>query len=607
MCGLIAYLTRYSTNIFDVLCEAIEMVKNRGYDSVGIEVIENGAFVQRKYANTIAKTGFDLLKVSRNSFDIGHIGHAHSRWKTSSSASDANSHPFVDCHGRFSLVHNGIIENYTSLKKFLIEKGYTFSAETDSEVVVNLISYHYDLLKNVPAAITKAISEISGTWAFSILTILEPNTLYVCKRGSPLLIGFNEHEIMAASETSGFCNRFSQYFALDNDDILALSFNETINTSKYKIHSLTDTYYETSPSPFPHWMLKEIHEQPHSLLRALNNGGRIDSPYTVKLGGLEQLTSRLLGIENLVILACGTSYHAGIYGSYWFKSMGIFNTVLTFDAAEFTLSDLPRKNVGVIILSQSGETKDVHRCVELIRSTDYPIIGVINTVESLLARESDCGVYLNCYREVGVASTKSFTSQCLVLVLISIFFAQHHNVSERKRGLCISSCHSLSRSFGNLLTPLTTHKCVHIASLLSSHKSCFILGRGELYPIALEGALKLKEIGYLHAEGFSHSALKHGSYALIEPGFPIIVLGNDEVKTNILIDQIKSREATVILISNYANTNLKVDHYIEIDDRSELSSILYVSILQLISYYLGISKGVDPDYPRNLAKSVTVD
>lgn len=609
MCGIIAYLGHNSKKLFQILYGGLQMIQNRGYDSAGLCSILKNEFNIKKVASTKDQSALDLLKIYKDDFD-GHVGIAHTRWATHGAKTDANAHPHIDFYGQFALVHNGIIENYSQIKKMLMGNGYQFRSETDTEVIVNLISYYYRLENNVETAINKAISQLEGTWALCIITTLQPTKLYLCKNGSPILLGFNENEIIIASEIAGFCNYIRQYIILENHDILSIQLGDqqSVLFDKYAKHQIDSTLIESSPSPYDHWMLKEIEEQPRSLQRAFNYGGRLLCETQTKLGGLERIKDRLDKTRNLLIIGCGTSYHAGLYGSIWFKELMCFDTVCVIDAGEFTLRDLPVIDPVVIVLSQSGETKDVHRAMELIKQTETPVIGVINVVDSLIARECDCGVYLNAGREVGVASTKSFTSQCLVLILIAIWFSQGRQSNERKRQKLIQSLGSIGHYAESILA--TCHsQCQHLAELLSDQEHCFVIGRDLLEPIAREGSLKLKEIGYIHAEGYSGGALKHGPFALIQSGTPIILLLDKKTQTKMesAIEEVKSRGAFVYVISPDPIVNPKIDYQINLNVNNELSSLLAVLPLQLTSYYLSLKKGNNPDFPRNLAKVVTVD
>lgn len=636
MCGIVGYLSKHCYLSYDIILESLKMIQNRGYDSAGICVINQNQLVNRKYASDSNQTALDLLSSGQIQSRIG-IG--HTRWATHGAKTDLNAHPHLDQDEIFAVVHNGIIENYMELKNMLIENNYKFISNTDTEVIANLISYHYKQTHKVHLSIQKAIDQLHGTWALVILSPLTPETIYLCKNGSPLLLGCGEDEIMIVSETSAFCQRFKTYYTLNDHDILAIDSHHLNHNSftKYQVNHLSNESENLSLSQYKHWMSKEIYEQPEAIQRALNFGGRIKSHNEVKLGGFEN-NDKLKNIDNLVILACGTSLYAGLYGSIWIKKISKMNSVTVIDASEFTLSDLPKDNVGIIVISQSGETKDLHRCIEMIKNyreiplytfggikmlRKLPIIGVVNVVDSLIARESDCGVYLNAGREISVASTKSFTSQCIILVLISLWFAQLHKnqinilpgasnqpdlLTNDIRQKLIGGLNLLSHD-AKLILDNYDSNCHDIAKLLKNKSSCFILGREKLYPIALEGALKFKEIGYIHAEGYCGGALKHGPFALIGPDTPVIILSDSETKNkmNSAIEEIKSRLAPVILISNHSYRGCPIDIHLQLNTDNYLSSLLYVMILQLISYKLAILKGHNPDFPKNLAKVVTVD
>jgi glucosamine--fructose-6-phosphate aminotransferase (isomerizing) len=397
MCGIIAYLrkqvSQQKDGAFQKLYQGLLQVQNRGYDSAGVASIVNGSELKvNKYASQYQTSALNLLKNCEIEYEGCHIGIAHTRWATHGGKTDQNAHPHLDYYGDFALVHNGIIENYLELKNFLKENGYVFKSETDSEVIVNLISYYYRInVDNIESAINQAIGRLHGTWALAIICRQTPSTLYLCKNGSPLLLGFSDDELMVASEVAGFCNVVKQYIILANHDVISVNFENLGYMEQYHVHDLGEQKLDLSPHPYPHWMIKEIEEQPQSILRALNMGGRIESDLRVKLGGLDKIADRLSKIENLVVLACGTSYHAGLFGASWIRKLQCFNTVTVIDASEFQLSDLPQSNVGVVLISQSGETKDVHLAMELIRDKDGVMIvkkspkllQIVNTIVAL--------------------------------------------------------------------------------------------------------------------------------------------------------------------------------------------------------------------------------
>ena len=361
-------------------------------------------------------------------------------------------------------------------------------------------------------------------------------------------------------------------------------------------------------------MLKEIEEQPNSILSSTNNGGRILNDNSVKLGGLEISKDILLECSNLIILGCGTSYHAGLWSSYDFKRLELFNTVQVFDGAEFESIDLPKSGKSLLILlSQSGETKDLHRCIEIAQQHDAITLGVVNISDSLIARETDCGVYLNAGREFAVASTKSFTSQCIVLSLISIWFSQNRNTHIKIRYQKIKDLQNLHFQVNEVIKN-TKSKITNVLNYFTNQKTVFLLGKGQNEAIAKEGSLKIKEISYIHAEGYSASALKHGPFALIEQELPIIILDTEEKyinKINNIVHETISRNARVIIITNninrYKNSKIPIDCLFSIDNNCSYHSLLANIVLQILSYELSLKNGNNPDYPRNLAKVVTVE
>ncbi len=606
---------------------------NRGYDSVGITTINKDAtFMTHKFASD-DKEMADSKIIRQQHLHDGTVSILHSRWRTVGAKSDVNSHPHLDCRNKFSIVHNGIIENYAELRKMLTTFGYKFVSETDTEVIANMISFEYSNLDyqnanqkvgyhdNIVRAIREALSQIEGTYALAILCVDTPNIMYCVRHGSPLLIGQSECNsfMMVASECHGFDHKIKKYVSLESNDIVSLHKIDGKVTmkshGKVEYNLLTKccanlTSDAVSPAPFPHWTIKEIHEQSVSCVNAIGNGGRIPSNEEVKLGGLDTKRDDILKSENIILLGCGTSYHAGLLVTALYKSLGIFNTVQIFDGAEFTENDMPIKGqTCYIFISQSGETKDLHRCLEMIKTTDGNkiIIGVINTVESLIAREVDCGVYLNCGREMAVASTKAFTSQVIALSLIAAWFSQNTIYSQKVNGHVIPK---IRRMPNDILKTIETNveMCKKIAVYLKNCPSIFLLGKDTYYSVAREGALKLKEIGYIHAEGYSSAALKHGPYALLTPGFPVILfVPNDAtfLRNQAIHDELKSRDAIIIGVSDRELP--ETYDFSLIVPASGYTEILMTILTQMISYYLSVEKGINPDYPRNIAKVLSTD
>ena len=616
MCGIVGYLG--NKNCIDYLLSGLQKLQNRGYDSAGISIINNNNLYIKKYASTDQINAIEYLA---NAIDIPNsvLGIGHTRWATHGEKTDVNAHPHCDDKQRIALVHNGIIENYRELKQVLISAGYVLQSQTDTEIIAVTIGMYLDNGFEINDAIKETLSKMNGSWALCIMHIDYPNKIWVARNGSPLLLGIEDDYIMIASESIAFGKYIQKYIVLDNNDLIEISIsNNKIsyanNMQRYKLKdNLSITDYEL-PDNYAHWMIKEIYDQPDSIEKALNNGGRIDNSTSVKLGGLDNLKHRLENIKHIILLGCGTSYHSGLWSTQLFKELDIFDTVSCIDGAEFDINDIPKRDSSaIILLSQSGETKDLHRCIEIAKMYDLLTIGVVNVRDSMIARESDCGVYLNAGRENAVASTKSFTNQCVVLSMIAIWFSQNKGTCIKKRQLIIDCLRKLSYHI-ELVFENICPKIEKIVHLFDNHHSTFILGKGPNEAIAKEGSLKIKEITYKHAEGYSTSALKHGPFALIEPDLPIILLdvdNNYREKTLNAFNEIQTRKANIIVITdepnNYLNLNIPIENILSIEKNVIFGGIISNIYIQILSYYLSLRYGYNPDFPRNLAKVVTVE
>ena len=624
MCGIFGIISTKKENIYKIIIAGLIQLQNRGYDSSGLCVLKNRKLEVHKYASTNTDTSIDKLinlHLAPNDGEDIYQGMGHNRWATHGMKNDANAHPHISNDQLFSIVHNGIIENYSKIKSFLLEKGFTFYSQTDTEVIVNLISYYYKENgdNNTFNAIEKTINTLHGTYGLIILSVNDPDKLYCVRNGSPLLVGKNDDSVIITSEQSGFCNLMNNYITLNNDDICVIQKNNLelfIKTSNTYLHKkVTFLNSDLTPYPYPHWTIKEINEQPNVILNSINHGGRIKNGSDVKLGGLEQHTEALKDIQNIIILGCGTSYYAGLYGMYYFKSLGNFNTVQTFDGAEFNENDIPRiGKTAFILISQSGETKDLHRCIEIAVNASILTIGIINVVDSLIAREVDCGIYCNAGKEVGVASTKAFTSQVVCLSMAAIWFAQIHNINETKRVKMISDLHNLSNDVKITIEKIDIQ--MKELSMRFDHDNLFLLGKGADEYIAKEGSLKIKEISYIHSEGYSASSLKHGPFALLDEKFPTIILNLDTKHTAKIMncfEEVHSRNSPIIFITNNNNNNHNNNdvknkcNVIYVSENKSYSSLLGIIPIQLFAYYLSVKKGINPDKPKNLAKVVTVE
>lgn len=611
MCGIFGIVSANPENIYEKIINGLIQLQNRGYDSSGLCVLNNNHLEVHKYASTSTESSLQKLqRICINDYSLdSSLGIGHNRWATHGKKNDTNAHPHLSNNKQFAVVHNGIIENYMELKKMLLNNGFTFFSQTDTEIIVNLISFYYEKFVDTQKSIEFTIANLQGTYGIIVIDLLSPDKLFCVRNGSPLLVGKNDDCVIITSEQSGFCNLVSNYITLNNDDICIIERTGLLvkTSNVYARNKVSVANNELSPHPFEHWTLKEIWYQPTVVLNAINNGGRLNGSNNVKLGGLDQHLSLLHDVNNIIILGCGTSFFAGLYGMHFFKRLCNLNTVQTFDGAEFSEYDIPRiGKTAIIMVSQSGETKDLHRCIEIAHRGNAITIGVINVVDSLIAREVDCGVYCNAGKEVGVASTKAFTSQVVCLSLLAIWFSQLHCVNENLRTRMISDLQNLSNDFKNTIENVEPVIKTIVSGLIDM-KNMFILGKGSDECIAKEGSLKVKEISYVHSEGYSASSLKHGPFALLDETFPVIILKLDSkygAKIENCVEEVRSRGSPIILISN--KTNIE-NNEIGVSANSSYSSLLGIVPIQLLAYYLSVQKGINPDKPKNLAKVVTVE
>lgn len=613
MCGIVACIS--PNDCSSILYDGLLQLKNRGYDSVGISTLSNGQLVVDKFASIQNVDIYAKLKERLSNHANASIGISHTRWATHGFKTDVNAHPHVSMCGKFAIVHNGIIENYKQLKQILLREKYVFASQTDSEVIVQMLSFLYTKSKgaNVIQCIQEMTSMLEGTWGLAIVCIEEPDTIYCTRHGSPLLIGWDDNVAIVVSEKAGFCNKIKKYFVLDNLDICTIKKTKDsieIKTNvDYSINHFESFKCDTSPEPYRHWTLKEIYEQPKSALKAINMGGRLLDNGEVKLGGLEKYSEQLTNIDNIVLLGCGSSYFAGQYGASFFKELCNLNTVQVFDGADFNEADIPNYGeTAFILISQSGETKDLHRCIEIGKQNNILLIGVVNVVDSLIAREVDCGCYLNAGREVAVASTKAYTSQVIVLSMMAVWFSQNKNINKTKRECYINDISQLHYNIEKTLRMSEASMDEALINVLNKREHCFILGKGKSESVAKEGALKIKEISYIHSEGYSTSSLKHGPFALLDEDFPVIILApNDQnySKAENAYEEIKTRNAPILFITDKRDQDKP--HVLYVPENKTFRDLLCIIPLQLLAYKLSISRGINPDIPKNLAKVVTVE
>ena len=459
-------------------------------------------------------------------------------------------------------------------------------------------------------AVKRAQQRLQGTWGLAVIDREDPTTIIAVKNGSPMLLGIGQGRMFVASEPSAFAQHTKEFIALQDGEVAVVNADKcSLDISRVEL--APDEVIELTPAPYEHWTIKEILEQPHAVSKALNYGGRLVGDSNAKLGGLDANSDRMLSIENLVIAACGTSYFASLYGAKMMSWLSSFNTVIVEDASEFNHDSIPQHGAGMLVLSQSGETKDVHRALVLAEESGIPTFSIVNVVRSLIARTTNCGVYLNAGREKAVASTKSFTCQVTVLALVALWFSARRPgnaaKAERRKQL-VDALHRLPTNIGMTVNRLRD-QCKRVAEMMLHQHSCFVLGKGFAEAIAREGALKIKEITYLHAEGYPGGALKHGPFALIEKGTPVILIVLNDQHRNLMktaLEEVKVRGALTIAITNDPALDI-ADENILIPSNGPLTALLAVLPLQLIAYELSLLRGNDPDHPRHLAKVVTVD
>jgi len=621
MCGISVIISKNNKNILPFLLQSIKLLENRGYDSAGIAFLSNKIEIIKQIKSN-KQDSIEYIKnyIIKNNF-ISTMGIAHTRWATHGGITLENTHPHNSIDNNIVLVHNGIIENYNELKNFLLEKNIIFNSETDSEVICKLIEYYNSIEYNTSKSIEITCNKLEGTWGLAIIDVKE-NTIYLTKNGSPLLVGFDEKIIIACSEIYGFNNYVNNYTKLENKKIYKIYNNvfsevTNINTS-LKFNKITNND-NTSLGKFKYWTLKEIFDQPYTILNAINNGGRIYNN-NIKLGGLEIIKKNINNAENIILLGCGTSYNACLIAKNYFEEFEVFNTIQVFDGAEFTSKNIPKTGLSIVIFcSQSGETQDLYKNIALCRNKHCITIGVINVVDSIIATEVDCGVYLNAGREIAVASTKSFTSMLIILALISIYFFKNKYLNSDEYRIInnkIDDIRNLSNKITNVLDVNILNKIEKFKNIILeklaviNSNSIFILGRGKMYSIAREAALKIKEISYIHAEAYHGGALKHGPLALIEKDICVFLIIDENNKTDMLncYQEVRAREGFCFIITELSELNRLNGENTEvlIIEKNIYQEILFIIVFQYLAYQLSISKNINPDKPRNLAKVVTV-
>lgn len=609
MCGIVGYIG--NKNAVEVIYNGLEKLEYRGYDSAGIAVIENDKIERRRSVGKL----INLQENIKEHKIFGNIGIGHTRWATHGKPSEENAHPHTDCSGKIVVVHNGIIENYVSLKKQLQKEGHKFASETDTEVIAHLIEKYYsgDLL----LAVKSALKNIEGAYALCAISCEDSSRIIVARKDAPLVIGIGEDENFIASDVSALLQYTKDVIFLENKDVAEIKkdsikiFDETDTQIKRKSQKILWNAIQAEKCGYKHFMLKEIHEQTQTTQDTFR--GRIsDEENKIILQSVKLAKEEILNFSRICIVACGTSYHAGLTAKFLFENLTKIPTEVNI-ASEFRYANpVIDDKVLTIFISQSGETADTLAALRLAKEKKSKTIAICNVVGSSISREADNVLYTHCGPEIGVASTKAFTGQLTALYLLVMFMAsKKQTISKEQLADFISDLRDIPTKISETLK--LSNKIKEIAKLFQNTKQFIYLARNINYPIALEGALKLKEISYIYAEGYPAGEMKHGPIALIDETMPVMVIATkskvyDKILSN--IEEAKARGAKIIAIANKGNKDIikNSDYQIFVPEVSEtLSPLINVIPLQFFAYFVSVMKGCDVDQPRNLAKSVTVE
>ena len=614
MCGIVGYIGY--RDAFPIIIKGLQRLEYRGYDSAGIALFDGS---QINLAKTKGKVE-DLKKKAESISQKGSIGIGHTRWATHGVPNDVNSHPHYSNSGELVIIHNGIIENYEAIKQELTKRGYKFQSDTDTEVLINLIE---EVKKTEDVKLGKAVqialNQVVGAYAIAIFDIKKPDEIVVAKLGSPLAIGIGEKEFFIASDASPFIEFTNNAVYLEDEEMAIIRLGKEIKLRKIKddsvayprILELQMNLEEIEKGGYDHFMLKEIYEQPRAI-KDTYRGRLLADQGLIRMAGIDQNMEKFLNANRIIIVACGTSWHAGLVAEYIFEDLARIPVEVEY-ASEFRYRNpvITDKDV-LIAISQSGETADTLAAIKLAKEKGAFVFGVCNVVGSSIARETDAGAYTHAGPEIGVASTKAFTTQITVLTLIALKLAKAKGVfSESRYHEYLTELETIPSKVEKALQSNTLIEI--IADVYKDSTNCLYLGRGYNFPVALEGALKLKEISYIHAEGYPAAEMKHGPIALIDEHMPVFVIATkkghyEKVVSN--IQEIKSRKGKIIAIVTEGDEQVRdlADHVIEVPETLEsLTPLLTTIPLQLLSYHIAVMRGCNVDQPRNLAKSVTVE
>ncbi|MFH0975903.1 MAG: glutamine--fructose-6-phosphate transaminase (isomerizing) [Spirochaetota bacterium] len=609
MCGIIGYIGERPAA--GLIINGLKRLEYRGYDSAGIALVNSDLYVQKKTGKIAQlESAVDTSKLQKYCTGIGHT-----RWATHGVPSDINAHPHTDCNNEIAIAHNGIIENYNAIKKMLVAHNHTIKSETDTEVIVHLIEYYYQKFSLLDSVL-KAVAHLEGTYGLVIISKREPNKIIAAKKGSPLILGVGDNEMIVASDASAIIEHTHKVIYIEDSEVIELEKNnfKTYNLEKEKIDKkIEDVDWDIEAiekQGFDHFMLKEIYEQPETITNAFRGRVLADTG-SIKLDGLNLTANELDSIERITFIACGTSWHAGLIGEYLIEEYARIPVEVEY-ASEFRYrKPILRKGELAIVISQSGETADTLAGLIEAKSLGVKVLGITNVVGSTIARETDGGVYIHAGPEIGVASTKAFTSQVTVLILLTLLLARRRQKTAEEIKEIIHLLKEIPQKVESIINNDGYIK--EIAKEYKDNKNFLYLGRGIQFPVALEGALKLKEISYLHAEGYPAAEMKHGPIALIDEDMPVVIIApRDEVYSKIIsnMEEIRARNGRIIAVAFEGDEEVKKysDHVIYVPGvRKMFAPLITVIPLQLLAYHIAVLRGCNVDQPRNLAKSVTVE
>lgn len=608
MCGIVGYVGKRDCT--PVLIKGLKRLEYRGYDSAGIALVSDGQLVLRKTAGKISA----LERLIKGERMEGRTGIAHTRWATHGEPTSTNAHPHTDCSGKIAVVHNGIIENHGALRKMLEGEGHTFQTDTDTEVLPHLIEKFYE--GNLESAVGRALQMVEGTYGIAVICSDEPSKVVGARNGSPLLVGVNKDEFLIASDAAAVLKWTKQVAYLDDKEMAVISSDGFVTSTieqeavEARVEEIEWDLAGIEKEGFPHFMLKEIFEQPQAVRDSMR-GRVLPEEGTAKLGGLNMSESELRAIDRIIITACGTSWHAGMIGEYMLEDRARIPVEVEY-ASEFRYRNpVIRPGTTVIVISQSGETADTLAAMREAQRKGSRALGICNVVGSTIARESDGGVYVHAGPEIGVASTKAFSSQVTVLAILTLCIGRLRTLSRDEGVEIAKQLLAIPEKIRGILDKNDQIK--EIARQYCDHNNFLYLGRGVNFPVALEGALKLKEISYIHAEGYPAAEMKHGPIALIDESMPVVfICTKDSAYEKILSNmaEVRARKGKIIAVATEGDEEIKshADHVIHVPATLEfLTPLLTVVPLQLLAYHVAVMRGCDVDQPRNLAKSVTVE